>query len=211
MTPQSVKNIVISCENEDTSSLIGGVDSALTEKVIDAYEKKKKKVSKSLFEAKELLLEPKKNKDPYEEYDPKIKEAIDYTIENVMEGGLELENTLCMAATQYNVKEETLREYFDALLETTRDEIRVDSTSSNDEDEKRGTRDDEDTNKRVRYEHVLNLKDGTQMILQESLVEKIDKVMLQLNEENLTLFVSTLTLDKPHFFKTIEFCQKMVK
>ena len=73
MTPQSVRNIVLSCENEDTS-LIGGVDSALTEKVIDAYEKKKKKVSKSLFEAKELLLEPKKNKDPYEEYDPKIKD-----------------------------------------------------------------------------------------------------------------------------------------
>jgi hypothetical protein len=49
------------------------------------------------------------------------------------------------------------------------------------------------------------------MILNESLVEKIDTVMESLTEENLTYFVDLLTSDKPHFLKAVDFCQRMVE
>jgi len=214
MTPKSVKNIVLSCENQAPYSLISNVDEILTEKVTKAYNKKKRELnSKVLTEGKKLLLEPEKDKDPYESYEPKVREAIDYTVESVLENNLELENTIQMAAKQYGIKEESLREYFNTFLgETTRTEIRVDSTKSNDQDSQsgKGLRDDEDTNKRVRYESVLVLKDGHRMVLNESIIKKIDTVMENLTEDNLKYFVDLLTGDKTHFLKAVDFCQRMI-
>jgi hypothetical protein len=131
-------------------------------------------------------------------------------VESVLEGGLELENTVQMAAKQYAVKEESLREYFDQLLETTKTEVKVDSTSSNDGDEKRGLRDDEDTNKRVRYESTITLVNGHKLVLNESSLNVVNSYIENLTESERDLFHSSLTKDKSSCIKTIEHCHKMV-
>jgi hypothetical protein len=206
MLLQSVKDIVLSCESQDPRLLIRSVDRTITEKVVDALKKKKQEIGKSLFESAKSK---EKDEDPYESYDPKVQEAIDYVVESILEGGLELENTLCMASKQYAVKEESLREYFDQLLETTKTEVKVDSTSSNDGDEKRGLRDDEDTNKRVRYESTITLVNGQKLVLNESSLGVVNSYVESLTESERDLFHSSLTKDKPSCIKTIEHCYIM--
>jgi hypothetical protein len=204
-----VSNIILACENKDSHSLIKSVDRSLTEKVVDALQKKKQEIGKSLFESAKL--QTKLAEDTYENYEPKVQEAIDYVVESILEGGLELENTLCMASKQYAVKEESLREYFDHLLETTKTEVQVDSTSSNDGDNKRGLRDDEDTNKRVRYESTITLVTGQKLVLNEVSLFAVNSFVENLTESDRVAFHTSLTKDKANCIKTIGFCQKMVK
>jgi hypothetical protein len=145
------ENIILACENRDANSLIDNVDRILTYKLVKSIERKKMDIGKKLFteSTEELTTENAEWQDTYENYDPSVQVAIDYVVESVMDSGLELENTIQSASKQFNVSESTLKEYFNSLLE---DSAEVVSTSSNDNDEKRGMRDDEDTNKRVRYE-----------------------------------------------------------
>ena len=209
MSNQRVNNIILACESKNPGYLIRGVDLALTEKLIDAVNAKKAVIGKSLLEHTGC----KSETDNYESYEPKVQEAIDYVVESILEGGLELENTICMASKQYAVKEESIREYFDGLLETTKTETQVVSTSSDDHDEKGGVKDDEDTNKRVRYESVtLTFKDGKTMIIKEDLWEDtIKPVLSQLTEDNKSTFMDMLSRDKPSFMKAVQFCHKVVK
>jgi len=209
MPNQRVNNIVLACESKNPGYLIRSVDLALTEKLIDVVNTKKAEIGKSLLEHTGC----KSETDNYESYEPKIQEAIDYVVESVLEGGLELENTICMASKQYAVKEESLREYFGGLLETTKTETMVASTSSDDEDQKGGVRDDEDTNKRVRYESAtLTFKDGKTMVIKEGLWEDtIEPVLGQLTEANKSTFMDMLTRDKSSFMKAVQFCHKVVK
>jgi len=201
------KYIVLSCENQDASSLVKNVDNSLTLKLVEAINNKRKNMGQILLEGKH----PKT--DPYEKYEPKIREAIDYVVESVLEGGLELENTILMAAKQYNIDDRPLKEYFDTFLETTKTEVKVDSTSSNDEDDKGGVRDDEDTNKRVRYEsYTIVLEDGNKFLLTEDFWKNnIDPVLNRLNEENQRKFLSILTENKVNFMRAVEFCQRAKK
>jgi hypothetical protein len=180
----------------------------LTEKVIGALEEKKTALGKSLLEHSGC----KSETDNYESYDPKVQEAIDYVVESLLEGGLELENTILMASKQYAIKEEALREYFDGLLEE-KTETMVVSTSSDDHDEKGGIKDDEDTNKRVRYESAtLTFKDGKTMVIKEGLWENtIEPVLNQLTESNKIAFMDVLSRDKTSFMKAVSFCHKAAK
>ena len=209
MPKQTINNIILNCENENPYLFVKCIDLALTEKIVNAIEDKRDYIAHSLLES----VKNKSKEDPYEQYDPKIKEAIDYVVENVLEGNLELENTILMASKQYNVDDKELKEYFDTFLETTKTEIKVDSTSSNDDDEKRGMRDDEDTNKRVRYENYsIVLKDGYQMVLTEGFWEEnIVPILNDLTEELGDKFLKNLTKDKASFIETLSFCQKVRK
>ena len=202
-------NIVLACENQDPRSLIRSVDRTITEKVVDALQKKKQEIAKSLLESAKV--QTKLAEDTYESYEPKVQEAIDYVVESILEGGLELENTMCMAATQYAVQESSLREYFDHILETTKTEVEVDSIGSNDGDRKRGLRDDEDTNKRVRYESTITLVNGQRLVLNESSLNAVNAFTENLTEADRVVFHGSLTKDKANCIKTIEFCQKMAK
>jgi hypothetical protein len=204
----TANNTILACENQDPTALVESVDSLLTEKLIGAIDKKQKSISAT------FIIEAKKEiKDPYETYDPVVKEAIDYVVETVLESGLELENTIQLASKQYKVNDKDLKEYFDTFLETTKTEVKVDSTSSDDEDNKRGMRDDEDTNKRVRYEsRTVILGDGNQMVLSEGFWEQnIDPVLENLNEDNRKSFLNILTKNKVNFLKAVNFCQTVVK
>ena len=118
-----------------------------------------------------------------------------------------------MASKQYKVDEKELKEYFDTFLETTKTEVKVDSTSSDDEDSKRGMRDDEDTNKRVRYESThITFGNGENVVITEDFWKnQIEPVLGQLTESNQDIFMEYLTKDKVSFIKVIEFCQKAVK
>jgi hypothetical protein len=212
MAQKQIINVILSCESKLPYSLIDSVDTALTNKLVDVINNKKQKISETLLESKE---ESKKEKDPYEKYEPKIREAIDYTVESCLEGGLELENTIKMASKQYNVHEEKLQEYFDLFLEEKpfgyRTNTSVVSTSSNDEDDKRGLKDDEDTNKRVRYES-LKLDNGqTILITEEFWNEEIEPVLKRLNEANQDIFINYLKRDKLSFIKATKFCRRVVK
>ena len=211
MINQRVNNIVVACENKNPGYLIQSIDLALTDKLYDAIQAKKQVIGKDLLEHTGA----KSETDNYESYEPKVQEAIDYVVESILEGGLTLENTISMASKQYSVKEESLKEYFGGLLETSKTETQVVSTSSDDGDEKRGMRDDEDTNKRVRYEDVrhevlLNFKNGGTMIITEELwQETIEPVLNQLSESNKAAFTETLTRDKASFLRALEFCCRL--
>jgi hypothetical protein len=203
----SKTNIILACENEDAQGLIENVTNTLNEKLAGAIQLKQKKVHNNLFESTES-----KKSDPYESYKPEIREAIDYVVESVLESGLELENTILMASKQYKVDDKELKEYFDTFLETTKTEVSVDSTRSDDGDDKRGMRDDEDTNKRVRYESVIHLDDGGQIMLSEEYLDtNVKPVFENLNESNKAIFLQMLTKDKSSFLKVMEFCQKVQK
>jgi hypothetical protein len=207
MSNQRVNKIVLSCESRDPEQLVKSVNLALTEKVIGALQNKKATIGKSLLEHTGC----KSETDNYESYEPKVQEAIDYVVESILESELELENTICIASKQYAVKEESLREYFDSLLESGRTETQVVSTSSDDHDEKGGVRDDEDTNKRVRYESAtLTFKDGKTMVIKEGFWENnIDPVMQQLSKENKNSLMALLTSNKAGFMKAVEYCHKV--
>jgi len=206
-TNKHVVNAVLACESQNPGLLVKSVKTLLNNKLVDAINSKKRNLGNKLFESTKV-----KKEDPYESYEPKIKEAIDYCVESVLDGGLELENTIHMAAKQYNVNEESIHEYFDTFLETTKTETMVASTSSNDEDDKRGLRDDEDTNKRVRYESAtLTFKNGQSMIIKEGFWEnRIEPVLNQLTPENKSAFLDVITRDKMSFMKAADFCQKVV-
>jgi hypothetical protein len=148
MANKSVSNIVLACENQDAGSLVNSVDQALTQKLVETVDQRKREIGQTILKGT-VIRENAEWQDTYESYDGKIQEAIDYVVEAVMENSLELENTVQMAAKQYNVSEESLREYFDHLTECT---IENDSTNSDDGDNKRGVRNDVDINKRARYE-----------------------------------------------------------
>jgi hypothetical protein len=199
--------IVLACESEDAHALVNSVDRVLTEKLVDAIDTKKKAICGSILESTKS-----KDEDPYENYEPALKEAIDYVVESILEGGLELENTIHMAAKQYNVEAVQLKEYFHQLLGN-RTELDVDSTSSDDHDEKGGVRDDQDTNKRVRYEEAeLTFTNGQTMVIREGLWENtIEPVLSQLNESNREAFMSVLTKSKASFLKAVDFCNKVAK
>jgi len=209
---QKIHNIVLSCENQDPNLLIDSVDRVLTEKLLDSFKDIKQTMGKTLLESTK---KDSKKEDKYENYDPKIKEAIDYCVESVMEGGLELSHSILMASKQYNVKEEQIKEYFNDLLEITSDvtDTRVVSTSSDDEDDKRGMRDDEDTNKRVRYESAqLTLGDGKTVVISEEFWEETIKPVLdKLNFDNRKALMEQLLRNKTSFINAVGFCQKVIK
>lgn len=199
--------IVLACESEDAQGLIHSVDRILTEKLVDVIDEKKKTLGTNLLESKDST-----NEDPYENFDPSVQEAIDYVVESILEQGLELENTIHMAAKQYNVEAVHIKEYFHQLMGS-RTESEIDSTSSDDHDEKGGVRDDQDTNKRVRYEEAeLTFNNGQTMVIKEGLWENtIEPVLNQLNESNRDAFMSVLTKSKASFLKAVDFCHKVTK
>lgn len=200
--------VILACESQDAQGLVRSVDTILNHKLIEAIDTKKKNLGKNLLESSGR----KKDEDPYENYEPALKEAIDYVVESILEGGLELENTIHMAAKQYNVEAVQLKEYFHQLMGN-RTEVEVDSTSSDDHDEQGGVLDDEDTNKRVRYEEAeLTFSDGQTMVIKEGLWENtIEPVLSQLNESNKETFMAVLSKNKASFLKAVDFCHKVVK
>lgn len=210
MAQKQTINVVTACEYHQPYTLIESVNTALTNKLVNAIDKKRQEISKTLLESK-----TETKKDPYEAYDSKIREAIDYVVESCLEGGLELENTIKMASKQYNIQDDKLQEYFDLFLEEKpfgyRTDTSVVSTSSNDSDEKKGLRDDEDTNKRVRYES-LTLDNGQRVLITEEFWNKeIEPVLKQLNESNQDMLINYLKKDKVSFYKVVKFCQRVVK
>lgn len=156
---QNSSKIVVACENADANTLVQTVGAALNEKLVNSIDTMKKTIAKNLFE--NCQKEDLGFTDTYESLDAGLQEAVDYVTETVLESGLALEQAVHMSAKQFNVNANALQAYFERLtanhpeahvIPVSYSEATVDSTSSDDHDEKGGVRDDMDTNKRVRYE-----------------------------------------------------------
>lgn len=214
-TSNQVANIVLACESEDAAALIGNVDKVMTRKLVESIDRKRKEIGSTIFENVVVSEDSDSDNDQYESYSPEVQESIDYVIESINESDLELENTIQMASKQFNVNEETLREYFSSLLE----QAEPDSTDSDDEDDKGGVRDDMDTNKRTHYESFMEgIKNGGKVSFDNKTHYKVSPVegkalhyvFSNLNEENQILMVESLKSDHSSLLKLVNFSLKML-
>ncbi len=218
MFTQRVSNIVLACEGQNANALVFNIDKVLTQKLSDSIENKKRDIGKHLFESVTTTTNEEKKKDKpwkdtYESFEPGVQEAIDYVVETVVEQNLELENTIKMGAKQFNVSEERLREYFDQVTES----VSVVSTSSDDHDEKKGVRDDEDINKRVRFESfipenggVVVFDNNTRYDVTPKQGKALTTVHNNLNESNQTIMVKTMKQNRSSFLNILDFSLRMV-
>jgi hypothetical protein len=223
MVNKRVSNIVLALENQNKKSLSYNVDKALTVKLLESIENKRREIGGKLFECVSNVQEDGKVGkdwiDHYESYEPKVQEAIDYVVERVVNEDLELENTILMAAKQYNVQEEKLQEYFEFFTEVETKEVV--STSSDDGDKKRGMRDDEDTNKRVRYESFLGdwktkggvvvFENNTRYEVTPEQGNALYETFQHLNEENQGKMVGAIVKNRASFLNILDFSLRMVK
>jgi hypothetical protein len=202
-----MNNIVLACETENAETLVEGVFSAL-------YERAAKRVDgiKTTIGAKLLKedCEPNKMKteevDSYDKEDKKVQEAVDYVVEVVLEERSDLDQSIKEASEKYDVSAEKLKEYFTAFFEN----VRGDSIKSNDDAVNQDKMNDEDADRRIRFEQTLRLDDGTSVRLTEETRNSIEIVYNQLTDENKNKFVSKLTESRQGFDKMSKFCLRMV-
>lgn len=202
-----MNNIVLACETENAEILVENVFSELFERAAKRVDGIKMSIGAKLMNED---CDPNKMKteevDSYDKEDKKVQEAVDYVVEVVLEERSDLDKSIKEASEKYDVPAEKLKEYFTAFFEN----VRGDSIKSNDDAVNQDKMNDEDADRRIRFEQTLRLNDGTSVRLTEEIRHSIEVVYDQLTEENKNAFVTKLTESRLGFDKMSKFCLRMV-
>jgi hypothetical protein len=204
-------NIVVACETENAEALVENVFTSLDERIAVRIDKIKttigSKILKECMDTKGLPIPANEETDTYDKQEKKIQEAVDFVVEAVLEERSDLDSTIKEASSKYEVSEEKLKEYFTAFFES----VSGDSVHSNDDTPNQDKMNDENADRRMRFEETLRLDDGTAVPLTEEIRNSIKIVYEQLSEENQIQFAKKLTENRQGFNKMAKFCLQMVK
>ena len=215
-------NIVLACEQMDATSIINSVQGVLTEKLFTALDNKKQEMGKKFFAEGGSTYEFGEKKDSYDKADDKLKEAIDYVIESVLEANADLHYSIGEAAEKHEVEEEKLKEYFSDLLGEAYGVPAGCNDSDYRKDRNRGAMGDMDTDKRTRYEStvieqlksgniILKLHNGSHIEVTEEQGQVLATVYENLNEENQGKMYQQLTNSKKDFYGMVDFAKRLTE
>lgn len=218
---QKVNNIVLACENLDADNLVSNVNEVLFEKMFYALDAKKTEMGKNFFSEATSFVQVEE-KDGYDKADDKLKEAIDYVVETVLESQSDIWEAINTASEKFEVKGNSLKEYFIGFL----GEAYGTSAACSDSDYKnrrnQGAMGDMDTDKRTRYESkvmeklkegnmILSLQNGSKIEVDTNQGKALTTVYENLNEENQTKMFDQLTKSRKDFLGMVDFSLRLTE